>query len=204
MKPFVVGIAGGSASGKTKFSSDVVSYAPSGMVSVVYVDSYYKTSDHLSLEERSKQNYDHPDALEFPFIVSHLKDLIGGKTVDCPVYNFVEHTRSKEITRVEPAPLILVEGILSYYDPALQDLMNYKIFIETPTDLRLERRLARDVKERGRSPESVIKQWNTTVEPMFKKYCEPLKTLADTIIDGSNINNELIARFVDFVLPSWA
>ena len=183
MKTTIIGIAGGTGSGKSTFTNRLKAHF-GDRITVMYHDSYYKPHDDLPLAERQQINYDHPDSLETDLLIQHLKALRAGKAVDCPTYDFAHHTRAKEIVHVEPSRVIIVEGILILQDPRLCDLFDIKIFVEADADERILRRVTRDIKERGRSLENIMEQYLTTVKPMHYLYVEPTKTLADIILNS--------------------
>lgn len=183
MESIVIGIAGGTGSGKSTFTNRLRDAFPD-KVAVIYHDNYYKAQDDIPFEERKKTNYDHPDALETELLVRHLKALKEGKRVRCPVYDYTLHTRSQEVCVIEPRPIILLEGILVLSDPQLRAQMDIKIFVEADADERILRRVSRDVKERGRDLDGIIKQYLTTVKPMHYAYVEPTKALADLVINS--------------------
>ena len=186
-RPLVIGIAGGSGSGKTTISSAVVAEVGGGQVAVLEHDSYYRHLDGLTFEERSKINYDHPDSLETELLVQHLEMLLDGKSIDRPVYDFTQHLRSPETIRIDPSPVIIIDGILVLADPQLRALLDLKVFVDTDADLRVLRRLQRDTTERGRTMDSVIQQYLATVRPMHLRFVEPSKLYADLIIpEGYN------------------
>ncbi|MBR0231246.1 MAG: uridine kinase [Clostridia bacterium] len=179
--PMIIGIAGGTGSGKTTITKSIVRRFGES-VTVLYHDDYYKEQHHLTYNERCKVNYDHPQAFDTELFLQHLDKLRGGELIHSPVYDFTIHDRSDKTKPVRPAPVIIVEGILIFADTALTDRMDIKIFVDTDADVRILRRLARDVKERGRSIDSVIEQYLTTVKPMHEKYVEPSKKMADIIV----------------------
>ena len=183
----VVGIAGGSGSGKTTLTNNIVRRFGS-QVSVVHHDNYYRSHHDLTYDERAKLNYDSPEAFENELFAEQLRLLKEGRSVECPVYDFSVHDRSNETVTIEPRPVIIVEGILIFADPALADQMDIKVFVDTDADIRLSRRIMRDVKKRGRSVESVIEQWRATVKPMYELYVEPTKKRADIIIPEGGKN----------------
>ena len=183
MKPYVIGIAGGSGSGKSTFASRLKEAFPT-QVSLVSCDNYYIPHDDLSLEERAKLNYDAPEALEFDLMVQHLEQLKNGQAALCPVYDFTLHTRSQSVTKIEPRPIILIDGILIFHDKALRECMDLKIYVETDADERILRRAKRDMQERGRDLDGVIDQYLSTVKPMHNTYVEPTKVFADIILNG--------------------
>lgn len=186
--PLVLGIAGGSGSGKTTVARALVQRAAAGSISHIQHDSYYKDLSSLPPAQRKITNFDHPNSLETELMTEHVRALKSGHSVDVPSYDFTTHTRRKETTRIEPRPIILVEGILLYVDPELRELCDVKLYIDTDADLRFIRRLQRDINERGRSMEMVIEQYFATVRPMHLEFVEPSKRYADLIIpyDGFN------------------
>jgi uridine kinase len=185
INPLLIGIAGGSGSGKTTIAEALTS-AMSG-ASLIQHDSYYRHRPELSLEERTRVNYDHPDSLETELLVEHLSGLRAGLAFARPTYDFAIHLRTEMIEWTEPAAVVVVEGILVLAEPALRALLDLKIFIDTDPDVRLARRLRRDIDERGRSPESVLDQYFATVRPMHLEFVEPSKRYADLIIpEGYN------------------
>lgn len=187
MTSLVVGVAGGTGSGKTTLTNRLLERFP-GRASVIFHDNYYKAHDDLAYEERCLLNYDHPDAFDNDLMVEHLRRLTSGIPVDCPVYDYASHNRSDATVRIEPAPVIVVEGILIYAEPAICDLLDIKIFVDTDADVRILRRIKRDVVERGRTLESVEKQYLTTVKPMHELYVAPSKRNADIIIPEGGHN----------------
>ncbi len=187
VKPFVIGIAGGTGSGKTTLTKAITQRFP-GETSVVYHDNYYRRWDGLTYEQRSVLNFDAPEAFDTDLMVVQLKELIAGNAIQSPVYDFTVHNRSDETVTVEPAPVILVEGILIFSDPDLCSLFDLKLFVDTDADVRIMRRIKRDVLERGRSIESVEAQYLKTVKPMHELYVEPAKRRADLIIPEGGRN----------------
>ena len=184
----VIGIAGGSGSGKTTLMKNLIG-GFGGDITVLSHDNYYRAHDDLPFEQRSKLNYDHPDAFETDLMIEHLKELKQGRTIECPVYDYTIHNRTEETVTVVPKPVIIVEGILIFENKALCDLMDVKIFVDTDADIRLIRRIRRDVAKRGRSLESVLNQYQTTVKPMHEQFVEPSKKNADLIVleGGKNL-----------------
>ena len=183
MKPYIIGIAGGSGSGKSTFAGRLKDAFPDS-ISLVSCDNYYLPHDDIPLEERALLNYDAPEALEFELMVRHLEGLKNGQVAQCPVYDFTLHTRSNKVTQILPRPVILIDGILIFHDPALRDCMDLKIYVETDADERILRRARRDMVERGRDLDSVIHQYLTTVKPMHNTYVNPTKVFADIILNG--------------------
>jgi uridine kinase len=183
----VIGIAGGSGSGKTTLMNNIVSRF-SEDITVLSHDSYYRRHDDMTYEERCQLNYDEPAALETELMVKHLDRLRNGEAIDCPVYDFTVHNRSDEVTRIEPSRVIIVEGILIFENEALRDLMDIRIFVDTDADIRLCRRVKRDVNKRGRSLESVLNQYQQTVKPMYEKYVEPSKKYAHILVPEGGKN----------------
>jgi uridine kinase len=187
MDTLVIGIAGGTGSGKTTLMKNLITRF-GGAVTVLSHDNYYRRHDELPLEERSQLNYDEPAALETDLMARHLELLRQGQAIDCPVYDFSAHNRSDETVRVEPQPVIIVEGILIFENKALRELMDIRIFVDTDADIRLCRRIKRDVNKRGRTLESVLTQYQQTVKPMHEKYVEPSKHFADIVVPEGGKN----------------
>jgi uridine kinase len=187
MDTLVIGIAGGTGSGKTTLMKNLITRF-GGAVTVLSHDNYYRRHDELPLEERSQLNYDEPAALETDLMARHLELLRQGQAIDCPVYDFTAHNRSDETVRVEPQPVIIVEGILIFENKALRELMDIRIFVDTDADIRLCRRIKRDVNKRGRTLESVLTQYQQTVKPMHEKYVEPSKHFADIVVPEGGKN----------------
>ncbi len=192
MKPITIGVAGGTGSGKTTIALKILERVGFDRVAYVPHDAYYRDASHLPPAERSRLNYDHPNALDNDLLIAHLQQLQAGKAVEIPVYDFVTHTRRPETRHIEPQPVIMVEGILIFADKRLRDLMDVKIFVDTDADLRFIRRLKRDMEERGRTPESVINQYLNTVRPMHLEFVEPSKRYADVIIPEGGHNEVAI------------
>ena len=181
--PLLIGIAGGTGSGKSTFAEGLKKLFGESITIIAY-DNYYKSQDHLTMEERVKTNYDCPDALETELLVEHLRSLKSGEAVEIPVYDFVTHTRTKESMSISVTPIIIVDSILTFHDPALRTMFDIRIFADADADERILRRLKRDVTERGRDIEGVINQYLTTVKEMHGIYVEPTKKFADIIING--------------------
>lgn len=189
METILIGIAGGTGSGKTTLANKLIDSFGDDEVSVLRHDNYYKRHDEMDYEERSRLNYDHPDAFDTELLCEHIKALKAGEAVSMPVYDYSQHNRSEESILVKPAPVIVLEGILIFAEPKLCELMDIKVFVDTDADVRILRRIVRDVKNRGRSLDSVICQYLTTVKPMHEQFVEPSKRRADIIIPegGENI-----------------
>ena len=186
-KILVIGIAGGTGSGKTTLMNNLIT-AFSDVVTVLSHDNYYKRHDELTYEERCRLNYDEPAALETDLMARHLDILRQGGEIDCPVYDFTVHNRSDKTIRIYPEKVIIVEGILIFENKQLRDLMDIKVFVDTDADVRLCRRIVRDVRERGRTLESVVEQYQNTVKPMHEQYVEPSKKFADLIVPEGGQN----------------
>lgn len=183
--PLFIGIAGGSGSGKTTIANNVAARLPD--VVLIQHDSYYRHRPELSFEERSRVNYDHPDSLETELLISHLRRLAGGRAVERPTYDFTRHLRSEETERVTPARVVIVEGILVLADPDLRSHLDLKVYVDADPDLRLARRLSRDIEERGRTAASVLEQYFATVRPMHLEFVEPSRRYADLLLpEGHN------------------
>lgn len=189
METILIGIAGGTGSGKTTLANKLIDSFGDDEVSVLRHDNYYKRHDEMNYEERSRLNYDHPDAFDTELLCEHIKALKAGEAASMPVYDYSQHNRSKETILVKPAPVIVLEGILIFAEPKLCELMDIKVFVDTDADVRILRRIVRDVKNRGRSLDSVICQYLTTVKPMHEQFVEPSKRRADIIIPegGENV-----------------
>ena len=183
----VIGIAGGTGSGKTTLMNNLIK-AFQEDVTILSHDNYYKRHDDLTYEERCQLNYDEPAALETDLMAAHLDQLRHGQAIDCPVYDFTQHNRSNETIRIEPRKVIIVEGILIFENQPLRDLMDIRIFVDTDSDVRLCRRIKRDVNKRGRSLESVLQQYQETVKPMHEMYVEPSKKYANIIVPEGGMN----------------
>lgn len=185
--PFVIGVAGGSGSGKSTVTQQVLSSFGADMVSVVMQDDYYRDQSDLPADVRRRQNYDHPQAFDWPLLLQHVQALRNGQTIAMPVYDFTIDNRSSQTIPVKPAPVVVIEGLFALYDADLRDMMSLKIFVDTASDVRFIRRMQRDITERGRSVESVVGQYLDTVRPMHKQFIEPTKRNADVILPhGAN------------------
>lgn len=205
MRPLVIGIAGGTNSGKTTLTRRLAQRFGED-VTILAHDSYYKRHDELTYEERTHLNYDAPESFENDLIVAHLQQLIRGESIDCPVYDFTVHNRSNEVTRICSAPVIVVEGILIFAEEALRREMDVKIFVDAPADVRILRRLVRDTAERGRTVESIVSQYLNTVRPMHELHVEPSKQYADMIVLHGGKNDAAYAMLEGLVerhLDRW-
>ena len=187
MKVLTIGIAGGTGSGKTTITKRIIKEF-GGEVSVIYHDNYYKAHNEMSYAERCKLNYDHPDAFDTELMLEHLRALKRGEKIFCPVYDYSDHNRSDKTVEVHPARVVIVEGILIFADEALRNEMDIKLFVDTDADVRILRRIVRDVRDRGRSLESVVNQYLNTVKPMHEQFVEPSKRSADVIIPEGGRN----------------
>lgn len=202
-RAFVIGVAGGTGSGKTTVSRRIWEAVGRERIAYIQHDNYYKDQSHLTPEDRALTNYDHPDSLETSLLVAHLRELRAGRPVDIPVYDFSVHNRSKTTLRVNPAKVVLVEGILIFVEPPLRELMDMRIFVDTDADIRFIRRLRRDMIERGRTLDSVVKQYLATVRPMHLEFVEPSKRYADVIVPQGGDNRvamEMIASRIQALL----
>ena len=186
-KPFVIGVAGGSGSGKSTVTREVLASIGPAMAAVVMQDDYYLDQTHLSPQDRRKTNYDHPDAFDWSLMMQHVQALCRGESIEMPVYDFAEHNRSSKTITIKPAPVIVIEGLFALYDADLRKMMSLKIFVDTAPDVRFIRRLQRDIAERGRSTENVVSQYLETVRPMHKQFIEPTKRHSHVILPhGAN------------------
>ena len=199
MDTIVIGIAGGSGSGKTTLADTLVSYFGENEVSILRHDNYYKRNDDLSYEERAKLNYDHPDAFDTELLCEHIRQLKAGRPIDMPVYDYSVHNRSEKTIRIQPNPVIILEGILILAEPRLVELMDFKIFVDTDADERILRRIIRDVNDRGRSLDSVIRQYRETVKPMHDQFVEPSKRKAHIIIPEGGRNEAAMQVIVELI-----
>jgi uridine kinase len=195
-KPLVIGIAGGSGSGKTSVTNSIYDVFKEHSVVVIEQDYYYKDQSHLEFEERLETNYDHPLAFDTDFLIEHIQQLLNRQSIEKPVYDYALHTRSKETVVIDAKDVIILEGILVLEDSRLRDLMDIKLFVDTDADLRIIRRIMRDLNERGRTIESVIEQYLTVVRPMHNQFIEPTKRYADIIIPEGGHNEVAIDLMV--------
>ncbi len=189
---FIIGVAGGTGSGKTTVVNQILNELPETEVGIISQDSYYKKNDHLSYDERALINFDHPRAIDFELLISHLKDLKEGKTIEQPVYSFVKHNRTSDTISTHPRKVMIVEGILILTNPEIRELFDIKIFVHADPDERLIRRLKRDIAERGRDLDEVLNRYQQTLKPMHEQFIEPTKAFADIIIPNDRYNTVAI------------
>jgi uridine kinase len=194
--PLVIGIAGGSGSGKTTVAQEILQRVGPDRIAYIQHDSYYKDLTGLPPAQRAEVNFDHPNSLETDLLISHVEELKAGQSIELPIYNFSTHSRTDKTYTVSPRGVIIVEGILIFVETALRSLFDVKLFVDTDADLRLIRRLQRDITERGRTVESVIKQYQSTVRPMHLEFVEPSKRYADVIIPEGGFNTAALDMVV--------
>ncbi|MGM9987661.1 MAG: uridine kinase [Bacillaceae bacterium] len=195
-KPIVIGITGGSGSGKTTVTTSIFEHFKDRSILMIEQDSYYKDQTHLPMEKRLQTNYDHPMAFDNDLLIEHIKQLLEYKPVEKPIYDYVIHTRSDKTIHVEPQDVIILEGILVLEDERLRDLMDIKLYVDTDADLRILRRMKRDIEERGRTMDSVIEQYINQVRPMHNQFIEPTKRYADIIIPEGGQNHVAVDLMV--------
>ncbi len=188
----IIGIAGGTGSGKTTVVNQILNELPLEEVTVISQDSFYNKNDNLSYEDRCKINFDHPRAIDFDLLIKQLKELKSGKTIDQPIYSFVTHNRSTDTLKTHPRKVVIVEGILIFTNKELRDLMDIKVFVHADSDERLIRRLRRDINERGRDIDEVLQRYQDTLKPMHLEFIEPTKNYADIIIPNDKYNTVAI------------
>ena len=196
MKPLIIGIAGGTGSGKSTVARNVAKALSTSSVAFIDMDGYYRNFAHLPLEERRQINWDHPDAFDWELLLAQLSALVRGEAIDKPVYDFLSHTRSAQSVRVPPAEVVVIDGILLFTDPRVRDLCDVKVFVDADADIRLIRRIRRDVAKRGRTLDDVIDQYLTTVQPMHLQFVEPSKRYADVIVPRGGHNPVAIEMIV--------
>ncbi len=203
--PVIIGLAGGTGSGKTTVANAILKKVGAERISVVPHDAYYRNLTQLPRAQRDIVNFDHPDSLDTDLLIQHLRQLKAGQPIELPVYDFTIHSRTADTRRIEPRPVIIVEGILIFAELPLRELFDVKIYVDTDADLRFIRRLQRDVAERGRTPDSVVHQYLSTVRPMHLEFVEPSKRYADVIIPEGGLNEVAIemmaARIEALLLP---
>jgi uridine kinase len=203
--PIVIGIAGGTGSGKTTVANVILDRVGADKIAFMAHDAYYKDLRHLSRAERDMINFDHPDSLETELLVEHIKTLCRWQAVEVPIYDFTSHTRTQKTKHIEPQPVILAEGILIFAESELRKIFDVKIFVDTPADIRFIRRLQRDITERGRTVESVIHQYQTTVRPMHLEFVEPSKRYSDVIIPEGGFNTvamDMVVARIEKLIPN--
>ncbi|AIY84705.1 uridine kinase [Clostridium baratii] len=191
-KPILIGITGGTGSGKSTIADEIFNSFNEDCIAMIQQDAYYKDQKHLTMEERVKTNYDHPRAFDNDLLIEHLKALMNGESIEKPIYDFTVHTRADETTTVNPRDIIIVEGILILEDPRIRELLDIKVYVDTDADIRILRRMVRDIDERGRTVESVIEQYLSVVRPMHMQFTEPTKRYADIIVPEGGRNKVAI------------
>ncbi len=202
-QPVIIGLAGGTGSGKTTVARALNKAVGEGRIAVLLHDAYYRNLDHLPPAQRAEFNFDHPNALDTDLLIQHVKELKAGNSIEMPIYDFKTHSRTAKTIHIEPEPVIMVEGILIFAEPELRKLFDVKIFVDTDADIRFIRRVQRDVAERGRTVESVIQQYLTTVRPMHLEFVEPSKRYADVIIPEGGFNEvaiDMVAARIEALL----
>ena len=192
MKSMIIAVAGGTGSGKSYLARNLANTYPKKEILIIEQDSYYKDISNLNYEDRCKQNFDHPDAIDSILIEEHLKKLVSGKTIYSPRYNFFKHVREKEEKKIKQHPIIIIEGILLLHYIRLHKFYTLKVFVETPEHIRINRRMKRDIQFRGRTKDSIERQYYSTVKPMHEKFVQPSKTYSDIVIDGTALINKSI------------
>ena len=192
-----IGVYGGTGSGKTTIVSKIISEFPTNEIQVISQDSYYKDTSHLTFEERCALNFDHPDAIDFPLLYQHVNSLKNGENIEQPVYSFETHNRTKETVTVVPKKILIIEGILILNYPKLRSLFDLKIYIDADSDMRMERRVSRDISERGRTPEEVLNRYLNTLKPMHKQFIEPMKVHADITLENHQNTPLNLSELID-------
>lgn len=204
-RPLLIGITGGTGSGKSTVSREILKSIHEKKIDIIEQDSYYKDQSHLTFEGRIQTNYDHPFAFDNDLLVKHLKDLLNNKAIEKPIYDFEHHNRKEETITVEPKDIIILEGILILFEEEIRDLLDIKIFVDTDSDVRVLRRIVRDIKDRGRTLDSVIMQYMETVRPAHLQFIEPSKRYADIIIPEGGYNKvaiDIIVAKINSILES--
>ncbi len=204
-KPIIIGVTGGTGSGKTTVTRKIIEEFGDESLAYIPQDAYYKDQSHLTMDERVLTNYDHPFAFDNDLLSEHIRQLLDGQAVQMPVYDFTQHNRAEETIRVEPKEVIIIEGILIFSDKELRDLMDIKVFVDTDDDIRIIRRIKRDMAERGRSLDSIIDMYTSIVKPMHEQFIEPTKKFADIIIPEGGSNNvaiDLMTTKIRSIIPN--
>ncbi len=197
---YVIGMAGGTGAGKTTLADELAISVFPGYGVVIHEDRYYRDNSHLPAKERDGLNFDHPDAIDLALLALHVRELVAGRTIHQPVYDFVRHIRSKDTVTISPARFIIVEGLFTLFSNLLWDVIDFKIFLDAEEELRQSRRIERDIRERGRTKESVIRQWISTVQPMHELFIQPSRDHADLILFGGDPIECNVARITDFLV----
>jgi len=200
-RPLIIGISGGTGSGKTRFTKELISKFKNDSLIYISQDSYYKDLSNISYEERCSTNFDSPESIDFSNLLKDIKNLIKFQITNIPIYNFKRHLRMKECNKIEPKPIIIIEGIFCLYKPEIRKLIDIKIFVDTPADIRILRRAKRDINKRERTIESIVDQYLTTVRPMHEKYVEPTKSYADIIVPNGGKNKVALDIINSQLLP---
>lgn len=202
VKPVMIGIAGGSGSGKSTIARQIQERCSDVTVLVFQLDHYYKDLAHLEPAQRDRVNFDHPESLEMSLLERHIAELASGQGIDRPTYEFASHTRSSKVTRLEPTDVIIIDGIFSLYSPVIRDHLTFSVYVDVSDDVRFIRRLRRDVDERGRTNEGVIKQYLATVKPMHDLFVQPTKTQADLVVHWDHFNDNTIQMLAMMILSA--
>ena len=192
-----IGVYGGTGSGKTTIVAQIVSEFPTSEIQVISQDSYYKDNSHLSFEERCALNFDHPDAIDFELLCQQISDLKNGKTIAQPVYSFKTHNRTEETVAVSPKKILIIEGILILNYPKLRSMFDLKVYVDANSDMRMERRVSRDITESGRTPEEVLSRYLKTLKPMHQQFIEPMKVHADVILENHQNSPPELSQLID-------
>jgi len=199
MESYIIGVAGGTGAGKTTLAEVLADCMGPGHAVVVHEDRYYRDNSHLPASSRENLNYDHPDAIDLDLLAGHVRELVSGRMIMQPVYDFVQHVRSRDTVTLLPAKFVIVEGLFTLFNKLLRDVINFKVFLDLDDGERLSRRIERDIRERGRSEESVVSQWNATVQPMFKLFIQPSRSSANLVLSGGDPVDSNAARIRDYL-----
>lgn len=200
MERYVIGVAGGTGAGKTTLAEQLAARIGPNSAVVVHEDRYYRDNCHLPASLREGLNYDHPEALELCLLAAHVRELVSGRAIKQPTYDFVRHLRTRETVALSPARFIIVEGLFTLYSEFLRDIVDLKVFLDLDEEIRLLRRIERDTSERGRTKESVIKQWNATVRPMHARFIQPSRSCADMVLSGDDRIDVNVAKIRDLLV----